>query len=307
MDRIFLYDAQGRILRTIGRRGEGPGEFQYLRHIDVGVGDTIYVVDGARRLVVYARNGAFVRSGRLPFPVDQIRVLPDGRLLAVADVRTPALAGLPLHLLDRNGDLMRSFGKQNVLTDPAYPGIMVRKVAVGRDGSLWSANRTVFEQWDAGGNLTYVAQRHTPLLPLDVRPVPVTDNLRDQAMGQEMSRSVMRSKPGSGLIGMQVDSLRGVWTVIVAGADDWDAKPLPPGAGVLTSPAARDQLLDSVIELLDFETGVPTASVRLSFGAWRMPAPGTLLRLRDADDHYVLEVWRLDVHEINTLQEQRND
>lgn len=59
---IRFYDAQGRFVRSVGRRGEGPGEYRSIRRMDF-LGDSIYVSDGrTRRVSVLAANGIFVRS-----------------------------------------------------------------------------------------------------------------------------------------------------------------------------------------------------------------------------------------------------
>jgi hypothetical protein len=294
MEKIFVYDGGGNLVRTIGGRGEGPGEFRLPRHIDVGPGDSLYLVDGTRELHVFAPSGTYVRSGLLPFSVDQIEVLMDGRIAAAADVRTPALAGLPVHLLDRTGKLLLSFGSQQFLNDPLYPGNLLRKIAVSSRGIVWSANRTVFERWDTSGRLTKLVQRHTALMPLNVTPNPVVRS-PSQLRSDEHPAPRPVSKPGSGLNGLQFDSEGRMWTSIITGADDWNSRMLPPGTGITSSPAARDQLLDTVVDVLDVEQGTVLGSYRLRFGAWKMPAPGIVFRVRDAETHYVLEVWRLEL------------
>ncbi len=76
--RIFADD--GRHLRTFGREGEGPGEFNYPLRIFRLPGDSMAVVD-FRRISVFDAGGAFVRSHnyRPPRPDDR---LEDGRFLA---------------------------------------------------------------------------------------------------------------------------------------------------------------------------------------------------------------------------------
>ena len=44
---ILVFDAAGGLLRRIGRRGEGPGEFQAPIEMAVGSGDTLRVFDNA--------------------------------------------------------------------------------------------------------------------------------------------------------------------------------------------------------------------------------------------------------------------
>lgn len=62
---IRVFDADGRFLRILGRRGRGPGEFDGLRALK-RAGDTLIGVDGQLRAQVFASDGALVRS--LPRP-----------------------------------------------------------------------------------------------------------------------------------------------------------------------------------------------------------------------------------------------
>lgn len=59
---IRIYDSAGEHLHTMGRHGEGPGEFQDPYQIWVGAGDTIWVGDYSPwRYNLFAPDGAFVR------------------------------------------------------------------------------------------------------------------------------------------------------------------------------------------------------------------------------------------------------
>jgi len=60
---LRFFDAQGRYLRTAGRRGDGPAEFGFLTTAWLLQGDTIAAHDPNRRRVVYFDSaGTFVRG-----------------------------------------------------------------------------------------------------------------------------------------------------------------------------------------------------------------------------------------------------
>jgi hypothetical protein len=62
---IRVYDPRGRRLRTIARRGEGPGEFQDGPLFGV-VGDTIWAYDmRLRRVTLFDRRGTVLLTSRL--------------------------------------------------------------------------------------------------------------------------------------------------------------------------------------------------------------------------------------------------
>lgn len=61
---LELYDVEGRYVRTIGRQGAGPEEYESMAAF-TAVGDTLVVNDGrAGRLVLYTLDGRFLRSFR---------------------------------------------------------------------------------------------------------------------------------------------------------------------------------------------------------------------------------------------------
>jgi hypothetical protein len=94
---IRVFDPSGNLVRTIGRKGGGPGEFRRMLRSGF-VGDSLWVYDGdARRLTVFSPEGRYVRSVK-PDDVNGTRtatsatprftdpapraVYPDGTILA---------------------------------------------------------------------------------------------------------------------------------------------------------------------------------------------------------------------------------
>ena len=62
---LRVFDATGRFLRRLGRKGRGPGEFDVLRRL-VRVADTVGVVDQSGRLQIFAPDGSLKRSVARP-------------------------------------------------------------------------------------------------------------------------------------------------------------------------------------------------------------------------------------------------
>jgi hypothetical protein len=99
--RILVFDSTGAWQRTIGRAGNGPGEFTAPRAIAAAGTDGLYVLDlSAGRLSRFRRSdGAYLGGATLPpaagLPVD-MRVAPDGgvavefRPRGSSGVNTPA-------------------------------------------------------------------------------------------------------------------------------------------------------------------------------------------------------------------------
>lgn len=82
---VRLFNANGSFQQSIGRRGQGPGEFTTITGVHAIRGDSLVVVEH-HRWSVFDEAGAHVRSGQLPaegivFP-DIVAVFEDGTLLA---------------------------------------------------------------------------------------------------------------------------------------------------------------------------------------------------------------------------------
>lgn len=63
---IRIYDPQGRFVRAIGRRGQGPGEFRQVMGVARRPGDTLVVIDSREEFEYFTADGRFVRGLRSP-------------------------------------------------------------------------------------------------------------------------------------------------------------------------------------------------------------------------------------------------
>src|SRR5687768_3681092 len=85
---LRFFGSEGKWVKSVGRRGGGPGEFEALGWLDVGAGDTLRTYDWSlRRLSVFSPDGDFVRpvslhaGGEVSSP-RPLGMLGDGRLIA---------------------------------------------------------------------------------------------------------------------------------------------------------------------------------------------------------------------------------
>jgi len=64
--RIQHYDADGKLVRNIGRKGRGPGEFTFPSYVSL-TGDRLYVWDELTNLISeFDLEGQFLRQVRVP-------------------------------------------------------------------------------------------------------------------------------------------------------------------------------------------------------------------------------------------------
>ena len=83
---LRLFSSDGAHLRTLGGRGDGPGEFRQIRLLGTIEGDTVVAADrAAGRVSYFAASGQFIRTNTLP-AIDGVTprvaaIFPDGSLL----------------------------------------------------------------------------------------------------------------------------------------------------------------------------------------------------------------------------------
>ena len=121
---LRFFGADGKSLKTVGRKGSGPGEFQQLGWLELGVGDTLRTYDWSlRRFSVFAGDGALqrlitLRSGSESSSPRPVGTLRDGRLIALSQsiVTTSSKPGagrdtMPLQVYGADGVIRDSLGR----------------------------------------------------------------------------------------------------------------------------------------------------------------------------------------------------
>jgi hypothetical protein len=202
------FDATGRHLRTVGKRGGGPGEFQMLSWVQPVAGDSILAYDmAARRLSIFAPDGAFVRSTALGGSPEAgtpqlLGALGDGSLVGSVGAsigRGPAggINGLVrgaqdfLHLAASGETLdtiSRQPGSERFIQSQSSSGqitsISVMATLFGRSQvATVTGDRIIL-----GGNDSYQLEVYTRdgrlerLIRRDVPPRPVTDDDLESAL-----------------------------------------------------------------------------------------------------------------------------
>ena len=127
---ISVFDSTGKFLRTVGRRGEGPGEYRSIRHIAVGP-QYIHVFDFRAGRTMLDHDFAVVRTDRFPGAIDYSVVRSDDEVVFAADVPTPESVGHQLHVLRPSGELV-SYGYEGRRVSIPFDGPVVLGVGHGR-------------------------------------------------------------------------------------------------------------------------------------------------------------------------------
>ena len=59
--RVQMFDRSGAFVRTIGRQGQGPGEYMFPAGVHFGADGTIWI-DVGRQVVVFSKDGLFIKN-----------------------------------------------------------------------------------------------------------------------------------------------------------------------------------------------------------------------------------------------------
>ena len=173
--RVVRYDERGKPSGLIGRRGRGPGEHLSIADLAIAPADTLIVLDpGNARWTVWDPAGTFVRVARLPgYPWDAV-ASSNGGLVLQASIRSRETAGLPIHLLDASGKIVRSFGSRLGELRPDRATAQFRAIALTGRGTIWSGNydRYAIQEWTLEGELARTLTSRVDWFPPHSGPVP---------------------------------------------------------------------------------------------------------------------------------------
>lgn len=149
--RIVVYSRLGEPLRVIDGADTPSRGYGVIETIAIAPNDSVFVFDAsAARVSVLSPQFVFVREFLLPARAHEAVLLPGGRLLIQAVLRTPEAFGHPLHLTDANGVLLASFGGDNQIIRPGEERSLYRLIAaVGSDiAAVTHAGRCVVTVWN---------------------------------------------------------------------------------------------------------------------------------------------------------------
>ena len=250
---VRVFDVSGTYLRTIGRKGGGPGEFQGISAVRITRGDTIRILDYTlSRLTVVGPQLDVRRSTPLGL-VPQIRavVLDDGSAVVNIDSRLPKLIGQPLHVLDTTGRVARSFGSDREPLRSNAP-MSLDRVLSSRGGSeLWVAHEKsyVIERWNAANA--------TLLQRLD----RVTSWFPNQQRQPAREWNALRDPPETRVVYLREDGRGRLWTTISVADRRWKGAVRAKERDHFEIINGREYT-DLIVEVQDPRTATLVASMR---------------------------------------------
>jgi hypothetical protein len=267
-DRILLVDAGGdqtlkiyerdSTVRTVGRRGAGPGEYELIRNVLVDNRGRIHVIDGAlARHSTYSPEGAFERST----PVRVVAgtglhavIREDGSL--IINTRPGAVSG-SVHVLQHFNASGQVLHQWDASGSPRERWLNERLLWSARNGGLVVVRPYVFaiDLYDARLRLTGSLVREEDWIPRHEPTTEPSDGLWDSPFTPRV-------------VGVWEDAEGLLWLHMLLPSRDWT--PGPPSS--IRSRITHDELMararrprvDSVIEVVDLKQSRVVARSRFA-------------------------------------------
>lgn len=115
LEKLFQFTKDGKFIRTIGRKGNGPGEFTWISQIDVDEEKgLVYMLTTSAKINIYEmETGKFIRAMKVPnLEASEFVMLPGQDTIAATFVRNNnGRRKERIYLSDLNGDTLRVFNR----------------------------------------------------------------------------------------------------------------------------------------------------------------------------------------------------
>jgi len=108
--RVQEFDKNGRYLRTIGRKGQGPGEFSGPVGLAIDSQHNLYVKE-YRRIQKFNQEGKFIESIPLEYNLVDFAVDDNGCILGYADLQPRDTASRAIIKMDAKGQMIKKIAE----------------------------------------------------------------------------------------------------------------------------------------------------------------------------------------------------
>jgi hypothetical protein len=275
---VQLFARTGAPVRSIDRRGRGPGEFTIVYTIATGPGDSLHV--HGNNYSVFAPGGAHARSIAPPGQIrpDNAVIFLDGRQLIAGYSGTPETFGIPFHLLSATGSIERHFGPPGNSAITANPWLRYHILAAGAGGTFWTGKPGTYavEQWSIDGTQRTTVLRNAewfkPWLDWD-------------------SRSDIHPPPPR-LMAVLEDRQQLLWALLTVPDAKWKAS----AKGGMATVGEQERRFDSIIEVIDPASRQLLASLRVDGMLVSLFGNSFVAQTREEDSgEVVVDIWQLSL------------
>lgn len=271
---VMVLDSNARFVRTMGRRGPGPGEFQAVSMM-YPKADSLVIGDRRGSVSLFGPDGSYFRT--LPVTItstSQVLCLRGDTLLVPEPVMTEARFGYPMQIVSPNGDTAKSIGTEDRSFDRRFVTQLYRKVAPIDDSTFWVARLDQYhlERWHMNGTLLQTIDQQRSWFPrlqadwdgTNAKPYPTMTRQLHEDHDGHLLVLIERANPDFKPTGV---------------------RPSQEGSGKAESLTSRLRYLEQVIEVLDASTGTLLGTI-VSHGTYLLNFvdDGRLIGIRSNED-----------------------
>ncbi|MCP2604605.1 6-bladed beta-propeller [Candidatus Aminicenantes bacterium AH-873-B07] len=172
--RIQKFDKNGKFIQSIGREGQGPGEFQSPGHFFlVNEYEDIFIYDSGRyKIHHFDKNGRFIRPYHLSFPIESFALTSENNFLINSRVFSREGGVEAVHLINQKGNVLKTIATFPNVELEAWFGQKARFTAVfpelhlypfKKDSAIfgYSAEYKIYRV-DSKGNITTIIKKEEP-------------------------------------------------------------------------------------------------------------------------------------------------
>jgi hypothetical protein len=179
--RVLKFDKDGNYIQTIGRKGQGPGEFEDPWAILLDSKDQIYIYDSRRRNIqVFDNDGNFKKVTKPPSYTLHLGTTKDGNILMI--YTSPKEPTKSLILIDSEGNLIKTIASYTYQPSPSIKGHMLGNpyshrlyfFPINTGGGIYG-HSSIYRLFvlNPTGNLSHIIEIEKP-------PEPITKEDKDE-------------------------------------------------------------------------------------------------------------------------------
>lgn len=108
---VNVFSSDGRYIRKIGQRGQGPGDLLTPEHIGIDEHDAVWIYEtGNRRIQCFSGTGASLSISRIQFMISSNIIFPSPNTIALYDYKSAEKGEGIVRIIDRSGVLVNKIG-----------------------------------------------------------------------------------------------------------------------------------------------------------------------------------------------------
>jgi hypothetical protein len=219
---IKVFNNPGDYVRTIGQKGQGPGDLYGPEYITFStVGDLVVNDGGNRRIQWFSPYGKSKHILKQNEYLDWIGVLPENEIAVYDHLKTFKHRTL-ISIINNKGKVLREIGKYHDTAKNLFSSERLH-FAIDEEGNIYAANQgtPVIRKYSNDGKLIRVITFDTPFdIPVEITLNSSEDEIeRKENSGTEDNVKITRSNLGISIQNNKKENQWKFWTCMGIGID----------------------------------------------------------------------------------------